>query len=125
MTDVPAARFQDTATDQGRRELLRSVAAFVQAHGVDAEDRGQIADTLAVILRMASGHASSRCDVDIAVVADVTADDFQLELRLRPGTPVRQSDAGERVGGLELWISFPRGRALVSNPQALHPGDAE
>lgn len=108
MTDVPAARFEDTATEQGSRGLLDSVGAFVEAYGVDAIDRDQIAHTLASILGVAAGHASSHAEARIAVTADVTPGDVQLVLRLCPGQPSCWGDGVDPIGGLELWISFPR-----------------
>jgi hypothetical protein len=108
MTNVPAARFEDTATEEGSRGLLDSVGAFVESYGVDAIEREQIADTLATILRVAEGHASSRDDVRIAVIADVMPGDVQLVLRLCPGLLFSREDGAEPIGGFELWISFPR-----------------
>ncbi len=106
MTEVPAARFEETATEQGSRGLLDDVGAFVEAYGVGPTDRHHIADTLAAILGVAAGHASARSDARIAVVADVMPDDVQLVLRLCPGA--LWEDVAGPVGGLELWISFPR-----------------
>jgi hypothetical protein len=106
MTEVPAARFEDTASEQGSRDILDDVGAFVKASGVGPIGRRQIADMLETILGAAAGHASSRADARIAVVADVMPDDVQLVLRLYPGA--LWEDVAEPVGGLEMWISFPR-----------------
>ncbi len=108
MTEVPAARFEDMATERGRRGLLDSVGAFVESYGVDAIDRAQIAHTLATILRAAAGHASSSENVRIAVIADVMPRDVQLVLRLCRDSPSSWEDGAEAIGGFELWISFPR-----------------
>jgi hypothetical protein len=107
MTNVPAARFEDTATEEGSRGLVDSVGAFVEAYGVQAIEREQIAHTLTAILGVAEGHAS-RDDVRIAVIADVMPDDVQLVLRLCPGRLSSWEDGAESLGGFELWISFPR-----------------
>jgi hypothetical protein len=108
MTNVPAARFEETATEQGSRGLLASVGTFVETYGVDAVDREQIAHTLAAILGVAAGHASAPDDVRIAVTADVMPADVQLVLRLCPGGASSSADGADPIGGLELWISFPR-----------------
>jgi hypothetical protein len=107
MTSVPAARFEDSATEQGSRGLLDSVGTFVAAYGVDAIDREQIAHTLTSILCVAAGHASPRDDMRIAVTADVMPGDVQLVLRLCPGS-LSGEESAEPIGGFELWISFPR-----------------
>jgi hypothetical protein len=106
MTDVPAAQFDELATEQGSRGILDDVGAFVEAHGVDPIDREEIAHALAAILCVVAGHGSSRADARIAVVADVMPADVQLVLRLCRGDESMQE---QPVGGLELWISFPRG----------------
>jgi hypothetical protein len=108
MTEVPAARFEDTATERGSEGILRRVGAFVEAYGVDSVDRAQIAHTLAAVLDAAAAHASRRADARIAVIADVMPSDVQLLMRLSPGSPSLWGDGGEPVGGFELWISFPR-----------------
>jgi hypothetical protein len=108
MTEVPAARFEDAATQQGSRDILHGVDAFVESYGVDAVDRGQIEHTLAAFLCVAAGHASPRRDARIAVIADVMPGDVQLVLRLCPGSESLREEGNEAVGGLELWISFPR-----------------
>ena len=91
MTNVPAARFEETATEQGSQGLLDSVGTFVEGCGIEATDRERIAATLTVILAVAAGHASSRDDMRIAVIADVMPGDVQLVLRLCPRQPVRRS----------------------------------
>lgn len=106
MTIVPAARFEDAVTQGGREEIRRRVTDFVAACGVQSSEREQIARTLTAVLDAASGHAPRGDDVRIAVIADVMPSDVQLVLRLCPdGEPC---DEGERIGGFELWISFPR-----------------
>jgi hypothetical protein len=108
MTVVPVERFEDAASERGSRGIVRSVGAFVKAHGVDAIGREQIARTLASVLDVATGHASPREEARIAVVADIMHDDVQLVLRLyQSGEPFTQDSEGP-IGGFELWISFPR-----------------
>jgi hypothetical protein len=121
MTHVPVARFEDTATEEGGRGLLRRLGAFVEACGIQATDREQIARTLRGILGVAAGHASSREDMRIAVIADVMPGDVQVVLRLRPGGLSPSEDGAEPVddraalvGGFELWVSFPRQPLLVA-----------
>ena len=108
MTGVPAARFEDTATERGSRSILDRVGAFVEAYGVASRGRGKIAQTLDAILGVAAGHAASRAGARIAVVADVMPSDVQLVLRLWVGDSSPWEDGGAQLGGLELWISFPR-----------------
>jgi hypothetical protein len=109
MTGIPAARFEDTATKRGSRSILDRVGAFVEAYGVASPGRGEIEHTLDAILGVAAGHASPRADARIAVVADVMPSDVQLVLRLWVGDPSPWEEGDAQVGGLELWISFPRG----------------
>ncbi len=106
MANVPAARFEDTATEQGSQGILRAVGDFVAAYGVDAADRDQIARTLAAVLAAAAGHAAP--SARIAVTADVTPGDVQVVLTVSAQTPPVGPEGGDPVGGLELWISFPR-----------------
>jgi hypothetical protein len=108
MTNVPAARFEDTATEQGSRGLLDGVGSFVEAYGVDAVEREQIGHTLAAILGVAARHASSRDDMRIAVIADVMPGDVQVVLRLCLDGPSTPEGGADPTGGFELWISFPR-----------------
>jgi hypothetical protein len=108
MTYVPAARFEDAATQQGSMGILHGVGDFVETYGVDPVGRGEIERTLAAILCVAAGHASWRTHARIAVVADVMPGDVQLVLRLCPGDRSLWERDDEPVGGLELWISFPR-----------------
>jgi hypothetical protein len=108
MSGVPAARFEDTATERGSRSILDAVGAFVEAYGVASGGRGEIEHTLDAILGLAAGHASSRGDARIAVVADVMPSDVQLVLRLWAGDPSPWEQDDAQIGGLELWISFPR-----------------
>ena len=106
MANVPAARFEDTATEQGSQGILRAVGDFVAAYGVDAADRDQIARTLAVVLAAAAGHGAP--SARIAVTADVMPGDVQVVLTVSAQTPPVGQEGGDPVGGLELWISFPR-----------------
>ena len=108
MRNVPAARFEETATEQGSQGLLDSVGTFVEGCGIEAIDRERIAATLTVILAVAAGHASSRDDMRIAVIADVMPADVQLVLRLCPKSLSPEEDGADPIGGLELWMSFPR-----------------
>jgi hypothetical protein len=108
MTEVPAARFEGAATDGGSRGILSRVSDFVQAYGVDSVDRERIAQTLSAFLGLAARHASPRSDARIAVIADVMPEDVQLVLRLCPAGTLGGIDGRDAVGGLELWISFPR-----------------
>lgn len=106
MTIVPAARFEDAVTPRGREEIRRRVADFVAACGVQSSDREDIARTLVVVLEVASEHAPPGDDARIAVIADVMPSDVQVVLRLcLDGEPC---DEGQRMGGFELWMSFPR-----------------
>ncbi len=105
MSDVPAGRFEDAATERGSQGILHGVRDFVESSGVRSVDREQIADTLAAALGAAAMHASPRGDARIAVVADVMPGDVQLVLRLCPGGQATEDGC---VGGFELWISFPR-----------------
>jgi hypothetical protein len=107
MTDVPAARFEDLATERGSRGILDAVSAFVERYGVAPVDRARIRHTLTAILGVAAGHGSSRTDSRIAVVADVMPGDVQLVLRLSGDDTTRPLEQ-EPLGGLEMWISFPR-----------------
>ena len=118
MTDVPATRFESTATKQGGQDIVQHLGAFVGAHGVGPIERGQIANTLTAFLGLAAGHASSLRDARLAVVADVMPEDVQLVIRLLLGDGSAEAAGGGHVGGLELWISFPRQRPLVSNRSA-------
>jgi hypothetical protein len=107
MTHVPAARFENSASDHGNRGTLREFSAFVEANGVGTADRDRIAHTLAAVLGVAAGHASPGDGTRIALVADVTQTDVQIVLSLCPqGRPAPAADPGP--GGFELWISFPR-----------------
>jgi hypothetical protein len=109
MTNVPAARFEDTANERGSQVILRSVGAFVEAYGVHSGDREQIANTLAAVLAVASGYASPHDgDARIAVIADVMPGDVQVVLRLCSGAPSLADGGAEPTGGFELWVSFPR-----------------
>jgi hypothetical protein len=107
MNQMPAARFEDTATQQGSQGILRQVGAFVQASGVANGDRDQIARTLAVALAAATEHAAARHDAWLVVTADVAPDDVQLVMRVCPGGSAAD-DGCDPTGGFELWISFPR-----------------
>lgn len=108
MTNVPAARFEETATQEGRQGLLDSVGTFVEGCGIETIDRERIAATLTVILAVAAGHASSRDDMRITVVADVMPADVQLVLSLCPRSLSAGEGGADSIGGLELWVSFPR-----------------
>jgi hypothetical protein len=108
--ELPAARFEDAATELGSQGILRGVGDFVEAYGVDSVGREQIADTLAAALVAAAVHAAPRDDARIAVTADVMPGDVQLVLRLCPGNQVTDDAC---VGGFELWVSFPR---LIGDP---------
>jgi hypothetical protein len=108
MTDVPAARFEETATKQGSRGLLDSVGTFVEGCGIETIDRDRIARTLTALLGVAAGHASPREDMRLAVVADVMPCDVQLVLSLCSASRLPGGDGADPIGGLELWISFPR-----------------
>jgi hypothetical protein len=107
MTHVPAARFENSASDHGNRGTLREFGAFVEANGVGTADRDRIAHTLAAVLRVAAGHASPDDGTRIALVADVTQTDVQIVLSLRPQGRPAAADPG-LAGGFELWISFLR-----------------
>jgi hypothetical protein len=111
MTRVPAARFEEAATERGSSGILHDVDAFVQAYGVDPVACDWIAHTMAVALGLAGRHASPRAGARIAVVADVMPGDVQLELRVCPGAWSLWEEGRVPVGGLELWISFPRARS--------------
>jgi len=107
MLEVPAARFEDSADERGRRAILQGVDAFVTVHGVGADVRDQIAERLGIALETASKHALVRDGAWLGVTADVMAGDVQLVLRLCDG----RSPTGDRedaIGGFELWMSFPR-----------------
>ena len=114
MVEVPAARFEDTATQQGSQEIVRGVGDFIAAYGVDAADRDQIAQTLTAVLATAAGHASP-C-ARIAVTADVMPFDVQVVLSLIAETPSAPPEGVGALGGLELWISFPRGSVQWAQP---------
>lgn len=106
MANVPAARFEGRATEGGSNGIRRRVGDFVAACGVESADRAQIAHTLGAALDVASGHARSRDDVLVSVIADVMPSDVQLVLRLcAEGQAFEDAEA---VGGFELWISFRR-----------------
>jgi hypothetical protein len=110
MSDVPAGRFEAMATEGGCRGILRGVGAFVGAYGVDPGECAVIAHTMAALVGAAGGHPSARAAAHIAVVADVMPGDVQLVLRVCPGEWSLWEEGGAPVGGLELWISFPRDR---------------
>jgi hypothetical protein len=105
MLEVPAARFEDSADERGRRGIVRRVGAFVTGHGVEAGVCDRIAETLATALDTAGRHALAQRDARFALTADVMPRDVQVILRLSRGGSGPEED---RVGGFELWISFPR-----------------
>lgn len=111
MAIVPAARFEDSATERGSWGILHGVGAFVEAYGVDPIARDWIAHTMAVVLGFAGEHAPARAGARIAVIADVMPRDVQLLLRVCPGEWSLWDEGTVPIGGLELWISFPRGRS--------------
>jgi hypothetical protein len=110
MTEIPVTHLESAASGHGAGEIRRGMHAFVEAHVVDEGTGQEIDRRVDQMLSLVSAHARSGAPgARIVLVADVTADDVQIVLRTVPGQ--RRSDghgATQPVGGLELWVSFPR-----------------
>lgn len=110
MTEVPVTHLESPASEHGAGEIRRGMHAFVEAHVVDEGTGQEIDRRVEQMLSLVSAHArSGDPGARIVLVADVTPQDVQIVVRTVPGQSWSGwHEAMQPVGGLELWVSFPR-----------------
>jgi hypothetical protein len=118
MSEIPVTHLESAATGTGAGEIRRGMHAFVAAHVVDEGAGQEIDRRVEQMLSLVSAHAGSGAPgARLVLVADVTADDVQIVLRTVPGQSRPSGhEATQPVGGLELWVSFPRADEPASGP---------